>query len=204
MLLKRILRLLEKKDDPNPALGAYLLLDDRTQRLVRMDLMRVFPFEEEDPADFEQTFSRAISSKPGFRSIFYIRCSKADLTRKARSLVNAAKRQFPPAETIEVWCDDIGGGLFIPHRYCVVAAERIGENVSISPGVVVGKNHGKMPIIEDEVRLCANATVIGGVTVGRRAVVGAGAVVTKDVPAKTTVVGNPAHEIVRHRSQGTG
>jgi len=38
----------------------------------------------------------------------------------------------------------------------------------------------------------SGATILGGVTIGERAVVGAGAVVTKDVPADTTVIGNPA------------
>jgi UDP-2-acetamido-3-amino-2,3-dideoxy-glucuronate N-acetyltransferase len=38
----------------------------------------------------------------------------------------------------------------------------------------------------------SSATIVCGVTIGERAMVGAGAVVTKDVPANTLVVGNPA------------
>jgi UDP-2-acetamido-3-amino-2,3-dideoxy-glucuronate N-acetyltransferase len=41
----------------------------------------------------------------------------------------------------------------------------------------------------------ANATIVCGVTIGEHAVVGAGAVVTKDVPANAVVVGNPARKI---------
>lgn len=43
----------------------------------------------------------------------------------------------------------------------------------------------------------ANATLLPGITIGERAMVGAGAVVTKDVPARAVVVGNPA-KIVRY------
>ncbi len=43
----------------------------------------------------------------------------------------------------------------------------------------------------------SNATILCGVTIGERAIVGAGAVVTHDVPARTIVAGNPAHVIRR-------
>ena len=41
----------------------------------------------------------------------------------------------------------------------------------------------------------ANATFLPGITIGEKAMVGAGAVVTKDVPANTLVVGNPSRVI---------
>ena len=50
-------------------------------------------------------------------------------------------------------------------------------------------------IIEDNVSVGANATVLPGVRLGEGCVVGAGAVVTKDVPPGMIVVGNPAREL---------
>ena len=50
-------------------------------------------------------------------------------------------------------------------------------------------------VIERNVWIAAGATVIGGVTVGENAIVAAGSVVTKDVPANTLVGGNPARVI---------
>jgi maltose O-acetyltransferase len=50
-------------------------------------------------------------------------------------------------------------------------------------------------VIEDDVWLCFKATVLKGVTIGRGAVVAAGAVVTKDVPPMVVVAGNPARVV---------
>jgi UDP-2-acetamido-3-amino-2,3-dideoxy-glucuronate N-acetyltransferase len=47
----------------------------------------------------------------------------------------------------------------------------------------------------------SGATILGGVTIGEHAVVGAGAVVTKDVPPGATVVGNPARELRQNGEQ---
>ena len=55
-------------------------------------------------------------------------------------------------------------------------------------------------VIKKGASIGSSATLLCGVTVGERAIVGAGSVVTKDVPADTIVVGNPARVI----RQGTG
>lgn len=50
-------------------------------------------------------------------------------------------------------------------------------------------------LIKKGAAIGSNVTIIPGITIGENALVGAGAVVTKDVPAHTTVVGNPAHPL---------
>lgn len=50
-------------------------------------------------------------------------------------------------------------------------------------------------IIKKGASLGANSTILGGITVGENAMIGAGAVVTKDVPANTLWVGNPAKQV---------
>jgi maltose O-acetyltransferase len=86
---------------------------------------------------------------------------------------------------------------------------RIGHHVMIGPAVQIytaahllqvearirGREIAKPVVIEDNVWLGGSAILLPGVTVGRNAVVGAGAVVTRSVPANTVVAGNPARVI---------
>lgn len=72
----------------------------------------------------------------------------------------------------------------------------IGPNVVItnakyprSPDV---KNDLRGAVIEEDAKIGANATILPGLTIGEKALVGAGAVVTTDVPARKVVAGNPA------------
>jgi maltose O-acetyltransferase len=86
---------------------------------------------------------------------------------------------------------------------------RIGNHVMIGPNVQLytaahdlraePRNRGievaKPITIEDNVWIGGGAIVLPGVRIGRNAVVGAGAVVSRDVPANTVVAGNPARVI---------
>ena len=80
-----------------------------------------------------------------------------------------------------------------PHPYGVVihSKARIGRGVTIMQQVTIGGKHGsdQAPDIADNVYIGAGAKVLGGIKVGRGAVIGANAVVTKDVPDGATVVG---------------
>jgi acetyltransferase-like isoleucine patch superfamily enzyme len=103
----------------------------------------------------------------------------------------------------KVW---IGPQAFLDARDLV-----IGDNVGWAPGAkVLGSKHSGLPIdvpiiatdlliprtvIEDDADIGMNAVLLPGVTIGRGAIVGAGAVVTKDVPAFSKVAGCPAQLI---------
>jgi len=90
----------------------------------------------------------------------------------------------------------IGEGLVLAHPYCTILnATSIGKNVYINHLVTVGEKNNKKPIIGNNVELHANCIVIGGITIGDNAIIGAGAVVVKDVPDNAVAVGNPAQII---------
>ena len=102
----------------------------------------------------------------------------------------------------------IGSNVFINCNVTILDTNRvtIGNDVFIAPGVVISpashpidperraaKIYVSSPVvIKDRAWIGANATVLPGVTIGKNAIVGAGAVVTKDVPDNCIVAGVPA------------
>jgi serine O-acetyltransferase len=95
----------------------------------------------------------------------------------------------------------IGDGLFIDHGMGVVIGETadVGENVTMYQGVTLGgtgfaagKRH---PTVEANVTIGSGAKLLGPITIGHGAKIGANAVVIHDVPANSTVVGNPGHPV---------
>ncbi|KAF8060409.1 hypothetical protein N665_1217s0012 [Sinapis alba] len=95
----------------------------------------------------------------------------------------------------------IGDGILLDHATGVVIGETavVGDNVSILHGVTLGgtgKQCGdRHPKIGDGVLIGAGTCILGNITVGEGAKIGSGSVVLKDVPPRTTAVGNPARLI---------
>ncbi len=102
----------------------------------------------------------------------------------------------------------VGERLFIDHGACVVIGETaiLGNNVTLYHGVTLGGtswNKGKRhPTLEDGVLVGCGAKILGNITVGRNARVGANSVVVESVPSACTVVGIPG-KVVKVRSAGT-
>ena len=95
----------------------------------------------------------------------------------------------------------LGRGLFIDHGSGVVIGEtaEVGDDVTLYQGVTLGgtgfatgKRH---PTVQDNVTIGSGAKLLGPITVGHGAKVGANSVVITDVPAHSTVVGNPGHPV---------
>lgn len=102
---------------------------------------------------------------------------------------------------------EIGDGTYVTCDSLIIAASsiRIGAACAISWGVQIldtnfhkpaGDRSGPAPVeIEDHVWIASNVTILKGVRVGRGSIVAAGAVVTKDVPARSLVAGIPARVV---------
>ncbi len=135
----------------------------------------------------------------GFRDLVYYRLGNSRIIRYL-------KRIFKSTPNLVL---DIGqiaeGGCMFHHPFSTyINAESVGYQCSFRNNITIGNKiqDGQIvrPIIEDNVFVGPNSVIIGGIRIGRNAIIGAGAVVTKDVPANSIVAGNPA-KIIGYQEQ---
>ena len=150
-----------------------------------------------------------ILTYPGVKAVFFHRIANFFSVAKF-DLIARIISQFSRFLTgIEIHPGaKIGKNLFIDHGMGVVIGETsdIGDNVTIYHMATLGgiapsinsndqRNIKRHPTIEDEVVIGSGAQVLGPVTVGRCAKIGANAVITKDVLEKAVMVGIPAKNV---------
>ena len=157
-----------------------------------------------DPA----TSSRleAVLCSPGYHGVLFYRLSSKLWDKKLRilaKLVSLIGRFFTGIEIHPG--AKIGKNFFIDHGMGVVIGETsvIGDNVTMYHGVTLGgtrsydasQNARRHPIISDDVVIGAGSLILGPITIGKNAKIGANATVLKDVSANSTVVGVAAHKV---------
>ena len=150
-----------------------------------------------------------ILTYPGVKAIFFHQLAHFFCTAKFDLLARIISQFSRFLTGIEIHPKaKIGKNLFIDHGMGVVIGEtsEIGDNVTIYHMATLGgiapsinsndqRNIKRHPTIEDEVVIGSGAQVLGPVTVGRCAKIGANAVITKDVPEKAVMVGIPAKNV---------
>jgi serine O-acetyltransferase len=171
----------------------------RVAREVREDLTAA---QERDPAARTVGRTEILLTYGGVQAILAHRVShalyEAGVPLVPRALANTTKVvtgvEIHPAARI-------GRGLFIDHGAGVVIGEtaELGDEVTLYQGVTLGGTgfqRGKRhPSIGDRVVVGSGAKLLGAIEVGDRVKIGANSVVIHDVPAGSTVVGNPGHPV---------
>ncbi len=168
---------------------------------VKQDIRVVF---ERDPA--AKSVIEVVLCYPGFHAILLHRIAhgfyKLNLVLMARftSQIN----RFLTGIEIHPGAR-IGKGFFIDHGMGVVIGEttEIGDDVTLYQGVTLGgtgKEKGKRhPTLGNNIVVGSGAKILGPVNIGDNSKIGAGAVVLKDTPANSTVVGIPGKAVVRQK-----
>src|SRR3954469_21828088 len=175
---------------------------NRWKRLLKEVRADVKAARERDPAAQGVSTLEILSSWAGVQALLAHRAAHA-LMEAGVPLVPRIIAYLTRAITgIEIHpAAQIGNEFFIDHGSGVVIGEtaEVGNCVTLYQGVTLGGTgfqRGKRhPTIDDNVTIGSGAKLLGPITVGHGAKVGANTVVVEDVPARATVVGNPGHPV---------
>jgi serine O-acetyltransferase len=157
---------------------------------------------ERDPAARGVGQAEILASWPGIHALLAHRVAHALHDSRVPLLPRSLSTLSRALTGIEIHpAAEIGEGLFIDHGAGVVIGETatIGDNVTLYQGVTLGgtgfatgKRH---PTVQDNVTIGSGAKLLGPITIGHGAKIGANTVVITDVPPNSTVVGNPGHPV---------
>lgn len=94
----------------------------------------------------------------------------------------------------------IGGGFWFAHPYStIIDAESIGDNFHCIHCTTIGNTSKGKPIIGNNVEVMANVVIAGNIHIGDNVTIGAGSVVTKDIPSNCLAAGVPA-KVMRYKN----
>src|SRR5919204_970174 len=171
-------------------------------RVVREIRCDVAAARERDPAARGVSSLEILLNWPGVHALLAHRVSHTLHAARVPFVPRAMALATRAITNIEIHpAARVGQGLFIDHGTGVVVGEtaEIGDNVTLYQGVTLGgtgfatgKRH---PTVEDNVTIGSGAKLLGPITVGHGAKIGANSVVVHDVPPNSTVVGNPGHPV---------
>ncbi|NOI03217.1 serine acetyltransferase [Vibrio kanaloae] len=140
-------------------------------------------------------FFRAYFSYQGFRLCFWLRVGKFSRSKILRFIAKIQHRRTSRKYFLDIPIKtEIGYGFYLGHGSSIVVngSTKIGNNVNLSQFTTIGANHGQAAIIGDNVYIGPNVCIVEHITIGDNVKIGAGAVVTKNIPNNSICAGVPA------------
>lgn len=195
--MKTLIRIVGWLQTPRAALHILLLTFSPARAVIEKDIAR-WLCETDHPDRHTlpvwQGLVWLLWRCPAYRNLFYYRITREKRVL-SRMLVEFAKWLYRPMDTLFIYTPNIGPGLFIQHGFStIISAKSIGQDCWINQQVTIGySNATDTPTIGDGVRITAGAQVFGDITIGANSIIGANAVVFKNVPPNCTVVGVPGY-----------
>ena len=168
-------------------------------RAVRSDVQAA---RERDPSAIGLGTVQMLAAWPGIQAVLAHRVAHALYRSGVPVLPRTIAYLARTLTGIEIHHKaQIGDGLFIDHGAGVVIGETaiIGDGVTLYQGVTLGgtgfETGKRHPTVQDNVTIGSGAKLLGPITIGHGAKIGANSVVVADVPANATVVGVPGHPV---------
>lgn len=159
-----------------PLFFSYKLNGPKEKNIIDEDMVRYYaPYT----GGYHKLIYLLLKHRP-FRAVYYYRIKSKKFLKHFLNLL------LPAPGAVEI-NGDVEGGLYIPHSFAVISVYKAGKNLTVLPGVVIGKK-GKgdrsvtNPIIGSNCIVSANSTIFGPIVIGDNVVIGAGSVVLKDIP----------------------
>lgn len=196
----RIKRLLAVINYPR-TLPVYLCaVCSKHKNLIKADVAR---WNQIDGSQFSlfESLNWYMTYKKEFRNLIQHRLKNPSRTPICFLHFIIARILWKPLETLYIYTEDIGGGLYIQHGFStIITAAKIGENCRIYQQVTIGYKGDEVPVLEDNVSVACGAKVLGGITMHKNSLAAAGSVVVKDVPENAIVGGVPA-KIISYKDE---
>ncbi|HPD82717.1 MAG: serine O-acetyltransferase [Alphaproteobacteria bacterium] len=158
--------------------------------------------QSRDPAN--PSFGEVLFAYNGYHAVMLHRLNNFLWELKLKALARTFANIGRIITGIEIHPEaKIGKRLFIDHGTGVVIGQTaiVGDDVTMYHGVTLGgvgrdgDNGRRHPTVEDGVMIGAGAQILGGITIGKKAKIGANSVVTSNIPPNVTALGIPARVV---------